>query len=102
MIRRPPRSTLFPYTTLFRSRRWRFESNPFSPESDFACFQNNQEDHIAKSSCEQCANAGCEPRIGLHQSRNGETAGKTRDYSADCYPIWNNKMLKVDESSDDE
>src|SRR2546430_10272616 len=29
MIRRPPRSTLFPYTTLFRSaRRWRFEYNP--------------------------------------------------------------------------
>src|SRR5260221_6075705 len=24
MIRRPPRSTLFPYTTLFRSRRRRF------------------------------------------------------------------------------
>src|SRR2546429_712133 len=24
MIRRPPRSTLFPYTTLFRSRRHRF------------------------------------------------------------------------------
>src|SRR5690348_17956925 len=24
MIRRPPRSTLFPYTTLFRSVRWRF------------------------------------------------------------------------------
>src|SRR5258708_23853834 len=23
MIRRPPRSTLFPYTTLFRSRPWR-------------------------------------------------------------------------------
>src|SRR2546426_6103983 len=23
MIRRPPRSTLFPYTTLFRSHRWR-------------------------------------------------------------------------------
>src|SRR5256885_12404816 len=23
MIRRPPRSTLFPYTTLFRSREWR-------------------------------------------------------------------------------
>src|SRR2546426_4520994 len=23
MIRRPPRSTLFPYTTLFRSQRWR-------------------------------------------------------------------------------
>src|SRR3712207_8538044 len=24
MIRRPPRSTLFPYTTLFRSRGWSF------------------------------------------------------------------------------
>src|SRR2546427_6144374 len=24
MIRRPPRSTLFPYTTLFRSRYWKF------------------------------------------------------------------------------
>src|SRR3712207_7540418 len=23
MIRRPPRSTLFPYTTLFRSRQWK-------------------------------------------------------------------------------
>src|SRR2546425_13365189 len=26
MIRRPPRSTLFPYTTLFRSRTWSFPS----------------------------------------------------------------------------
>src|SRR3712207_8181985 len=28
MIRRPPRSTLFPYTTLFRSRRGRALSHP--------------------------------------------------------------------------
>src|ERR1017187_3540775 len=27
MIRRPPRSTLFPYTTLFRSTAWRAEAN---------------------------------------------------------------------------
>src|SRR5205809_6229914 len=26
MIRRPPRSTLFPYTTLFRSTGWRIDS----------------------------------------------------------------------------
>src|SRR3712207_6947410 len=26
MIRRPPRSTLFPYTTLFRSNSWRTDS----------------------------------------------------------------------------
>src|SRR5690242_16330039 len=29
MIRRPPRSTLFPYTTLFRSRRFSFSVTPF-------------------------------------------------------------------------
>src|SRR3712207_9254354 len=27
MIRRPPRSTLFPYTTLFRSRQWVVEDS---------------------------------------------------------------------------
>src|SRR5256885_5760865 len=31
MIRRPPRSTLFPYTTLFRSRR---VYNPFRSEAE--------------------------------------------------------------------
>src|SRR2546427_12155586 len=37
MIRRPPRSTLFPYTTLFRSRRWRchFGWRAFSYETIF-------------------------------------------------------------------
>src|SRR2546422_6135575 len=33
MIRRPPRSTLFPYTTLFRSRPARQRLRPF-PEGD--------------------------------------------------------------------
>src|SRR2546430_2908696 len=32
MIRRPPRSTLFPYTTLFRSLNTFIEANPFSQE----------------------------------------------------------------------
>src|SRR5256885_5735703 len=47
MIRRPPRSTLFPYTTLFRSRdstrdtppvswRWRTAKHPQSPPGRFA------------------------------------------------------------------
>src|SRR5215813_10984529 len=33
MIRRPPRSTLFPYTTLFRSRRQRRRPHPVEPEA---------------------------------------------------------------------
>src|SRR5687767_8779915 len=32
MIRRPPRSTLFPYTTLFRSTDAYFEGHPFLTE----------------------------------------------------------------------
>src|SRR2546425_2759516 len=37
MIRRPPRSTLFPYTTLFRSR-----------QRGFALFPGNREQHLAR------------------------------------------------------
>src|SRR2546429_3283774 len=34
MIRRPPRSTLFPYTTLFRSRRAAFEDGHTGDHGD--------------------------------------------------------------------
>src|SRR2546425_6799994 len=41
MIRRPPRSTLFPYTTLFRSKNWAIDFparkgyiNPYGAEKD--------------------------------------------------------------------
>src|SRR2546427_13253983 len=42
MIRRPPRSTLFPYTTLFRSRPgnrrpWRGSARRHSPARNSAC-----------------------------------------------------------------
>src|SRR2546430_12485974 len=41
MIRRPPRSTLFPYTTLFRSRldledQYRRSEEPYSGPEDFS------------------------------------------------------------------
>src|SRR3712207_8007574 len=36
MIRRPPRSTLFPYTTLFRSVRGEAEAAPEGGEGDVA------------------------------------------------------------------
>src|SRR5690242_21710141 len=35
MIRRPPRSTLFPYTTLFRSLAWAMRSDGVSPNRTF-------------------------------------------------------------------
>src|SRR5258707_14492995 len=36
MIRRPPRSTLFPYTTLFRSRRFPRTNTRGAPAKEFA------------------------------------------------------------------
>src|SRR5256885_2743103 len=33
MIRRPPRSTLFPYTTLFRSNRWTINGASFDEKA---------------------------------------------------------------------
>src|SRR3712207_7807853 len=42
MIRRPPRSTLFPYTTLFRSPR------PPHPRSALSPVQKEKDDHMAQ------------------------------------------------------
>src|SRR2546430_4313373 len=46
MIRRPPRSTLFPYTTLFRSRQARKQCNLMFPTSSTlqaACMRNEKQ-----------------------------------------------------------
>src|SRR5256885_14463337 len=51
MIRRPPRSTLFPYTTLFRSKRMRFKvleptrSTPKVSETTWFLVQDNWNDY---------------------------------------------------------
>src|SRR2546429_4095624 len=37
MIRRPPRSTLFPYTTLFRSSLFRSTATTCEPAPDWLC-----------------------------------------------------------------
>src|SRR3712207_6848429 len=47
MIRRPPRSTLFPYTTLFRSES-ELQSQDLTPShhlKSWCCFQNNKQCH---------------------------------------------------------
>src|SRR2546429_6958335 len=49
MIRRPPRSTLFPYTTLFRSRCERISSNSNCPTTlrGVVC-ANRSEEHTSE------------------------------------------------------
>src|ERR1039458_1585313 len=53
MIRRPPRSTLFPYTTLFRSRsavRWRTPKccAPATPSAITSCASMRSEEHTSE------------------------------------------------------
>src|SRR5947199_10867908 len=50
MIRRPPRSTLFPYTTLFRSIWWGFLAAPSRWGPDPGCLTNGprSEEHTSE------------------------------------------------------
>src|SRR5256885_8838115 len=49
MIRRPPRSTLFPYTTLFRSQRWvERECQPASTARAYVQFLERSEEHTSE------------------------------------------------------
>src|SRR4051794_41260824 len=47
MIRRPPRSTLFPYTTLFRSRG--FTSSPWAYDGKLFCLDDGGTTHVLRA-----------------------------------------------------
>src|SRR3712207_8526786 len=51
MIRRPPRSTLFPYTTLFRSRR----PDPSAPPEGLAMTSRSSGSHRGQVPSPSCA-----------------------------------------------
>src|SRR5256885_12697515 len=60
MIRRPPRSTLFPYTTLFRSSRYGHLSGPVQspcgrlsphPQLDRVCWRSEEHTSELQSPC---------------------------------------------------
>src|SRR2546429_6663682 len=77
MIRRPPRSTLFPYTTLFRSpgafseSRWREASNHRGDRASRASLSVGSEDHSAEKSrrSENRCNTRSEEHTSELQSR---------------------------------
>src|SRR5258705_6304783 len=48
MIRRPPRSTLFPYTTLFRSAAWPWPSCPTASCWPWAATCRRSEEHTSE------------------------------------------------------
>src|SRR2546430_13574702 len=64
MIRRPPRSTLFPYTTLFRSTSWRTRCGP------------------GGCSCRSsCCTAWCAPAMRGHGGRSEEHTSELQSQS---------------------
>src|SRR5260370_8244237 len=97
MIRRPPRSTLFPYTTLFRSRprRRRFQAvfrygrrRPFHsphPHLGAVVFQPRSEEHT--SELQSHLNLVCrlllEKKKKMHRNRDARSPSTTnRDIAA--------------------
>src|SRR5258708_4792235 len=56
MIPRPPRSTLFPYTTLFRSLRWTISNGVCTPSTDDVVLTNSASPTVADAgvSLNQC------------------------------------------------
>src|SRR5688572_31157510 len=69
MIRRPPRSTLFPYTTLFRSLIRAWSSNDAQPRRD-AREHGSHSDPVD----------GCTVRRAAHRDHDGPRVG---DHAAD-------------------
>src|SRR5256884_84075 len=82
MIRRPPRSTLFPYTTLFRSNGHGIDELPLGEPVELADYSPVQERHDREPAPEHEEAGASEIRKDLpeHSHRRGasETASETR------------------------
>src|SRR5256885_7348511 len=83
MIRRPPRSTLFPYTTLFRSPCWTSAERPARPDiatchlwrADLAAsrpLDARSEEHTSElqSPCNLVCRLLLEKKKNTHETRN--------------------------------
>src|SRR2546430_3507507 len=85
MIRRPPRSTLFPYTTLFRSRcarkHWRFPARD-RPSRKPTIRRSSSSDHPYRSEehtseLQSQSNLVC--RLLLEKKKKNSVPGQERD-----------------------
>src|SRR5258707_10226888 len=74
MIRRPPRSTLFPYTTLFRSRTHREDGRSGEPHPRRAQSPTEADVH---------AGAGSRGWLRFHLRRTGRAAGRSEEHTSE-------------------
>src|SRR5690349_23081728 len=96
MIRRPPRSTLFPYTTLFRStcdlaRLARFRLLPRHPlassQVDWKCTRLNSS-HLEISYAVFCQNQKPQPTYIIVHSQSATAVKLTFHIMLRCLPRW--------------
>src|SRR3712207_8464827 len=84
MIRRPPRSTLFPYTTLFRSSGWR----DLSLATAFSPVELRSHATPARSAYRRCGRAGrTRGSRGLHASPLGRSEEHTSERQSRQYLV---------------
>src|SRR2546429_6556713 len=96
MIRRPPRSTLFPYTTLFRSQQLRGRDRrqdvepqrragrgrPLEPRSEEHTSELQSRLHlVCRLLLEKKKYDQCRKNLPLHLSRQGRPSESSRDSS---------------------
>src|SRR5256885_3629373 len=82
MIRRPPRSTLFPYTTLFRSHDRRLQQPAGKGHRDFVA--DAQLDRPRDSEEAREPGRGSRPRSVLHWTRAARSEEHTSELQSPC------------------
>src|SRR3712207_7693523 len=83
MIRRPPRSTLFPYTTLFRSERFvrETEKENFDPSLWFLAVEG---DEIAGLTlCKTLAGQGWVDVVGVRRPWRNRGLGRSEEHTSE-------------------
>src|SRR2546430_3922955 len=81
MIRRPPRSTLFPYTTLFRSHIWQSNMSPLRRRSTAATGRSNRSYPTA------CARGRSEEHTSELQSQSNLVCRLLLEKKKDRHPV---------------
>src|SRR2546423_10262883 len=87
MIRRPPRSTLFPYTTLFRSADIAFDADP----KFFACLVRFESSSVPTT----LPTAYDEDSKRTKQDRKSGSAGMPRPMSYAVFCLTNQLLLEL-------
>src|SRR2546425_1406598 len=88
MIRRPPRSTLFPYTTLFRSRGDREDEGDRARDlAEHRGRAHRAEDRLASRAAERRADVGALAGLQEHDPNDREARDDMNDDQGKVHPV---------------